>query len=98
MNDTRCAAFFRQPTQTLHRQYEALRAVFLDHQPVRAGADQFGYSYGGLRNLVADFRACCATGRGAPFLPSRRAAARPARPWPRPSPRPRRLPTAGNSP
>ena len=98
MNDTACEAFFRQPAQTLHRQYEALRAVFLGHQPVRAVADQFGYSYGGLRNLVADFRARCMAGQRTPFLPRRRAADRPARPRPRPSPPSRRSLTAATSP
>lgn len=98
MNDTVCEAFFRQPAQVFHRQYEALRAVFLGHQPVRTVADQFGYTYGGLRNLVADFRARCAAGQRPPFLPNHRAADRPAQARPWPSPRRRRSPIAGSSP
>jgi hypothetical protein len=96
--DDACLNFFLQPAQTLHRQYEALRAVFVAHQPLPQVARQFGYQYGSLRNLVADFRAQCRAGQAPPFLPPRaaggRAAASPAgRPRDRKS-RPR--PTAAN--
>ena len=30
MKDTFCRRFFLEPKQTLHRRYEALRAVFVD--------------------------------------------------------------------
>jgi hypothetical protein len=33
MKDTFGRRFFLEPTQTLHRRYEALRAVFVDQQP-----------------------------------------------------------------
>ncbi len=71
MDDTLCHSFFRQPTQPLHRRYEALRAFFVDHQPLPEVARQYGYQYGSLRNLVADFRAQCRSGRLPPFLSTR---------------------------
>jgi hypothetical protein len=73
MDDTACQHFFLQPTQTLHRQYEALRAVFVVHQPLPEVARQFGYCYGSLRNLVTDFRAQCRAGQAPPFSPRRAA-------------------------
>jgi hypothetical protein len=67
MDDSCCHKFFAHPTPTLHRRYEALRAVFLDHRPLTEIARQFGYRYGTFRNLVAQFRAQCRTGRIPPF-------------------------------
>jgi hypothetical protein len=99
MDDTTCRDFFLHPTQILHRQYEAVRAVFLEHRPLPQVAQQFGYGYGSLRNLVADFRTRCHAGQAPPFSPNRPAVdptarARSARPLSR-----RRLPppTAANS-
>ena len=63
--------FFAHPTQTLHRRYEALRAVFLDQRPLTEVAQQFGDRYGSLRNLVAQFRAQCRAGQIPPFSPPR---------------------------
>jgi hypothetical protein len=71
MNDSLCQDFFRLPTQTLHRRYEALRAFFLERRPLPEIAETFGYSYGTLRNLVADFRAQCRAGQAPPFSPPR---------------------------
>jgi hypothetical protein len=69
MNDTFCENFFRQPTQPLHRRYEVLRAAFVEHRPLQEVAQQYGYRYGSLRNLVARFRAQCRSGQGPPFSP-----------------------------
>jgi hypothetical protein len=85
MDDISCQDFFLHPTQVLHRQYEAVRAVFVEHRPLPQVAQQFGYCYGSLRNLVADFRARCRAGQAPPFSPNRPAVARP------PSAQPRRL-------
>jgi hypothetical protein len=71
MDDTRCQDFFRQPTQTLHRRYEALRAFFLERRPLPEIAAAFGYRYGTLRNLVTDFRAQCRAADTPPFSPIR---------------------------
>lgn len=77
MDDITCQDFFLRPTQVLHRQYEAVRAVFVEHRPLPEVAQHFGYSYGGLRNLVADFRARCRTGQAPPFSLNRAAVVHP---------------------
>jgi transposase len=56
MDDIRCREFFAQPTQPYHRQYEALRAVFLEGHSQKEVADRFGYTYDSLRQLVREFR------------------------------------------
>jgi hypothetical protein len=89
MDDAACQNFFLQPAQTLHRQYEALRAVFVAHQPLLQVARQFGYRYGSLRNLVTDFRAQCQAGQAPPFSP-RRAAGGPVAAGPTTRPRGRK--------
>jgi hypothetical protein len=58
MDDTACLQFFTKPTQTYHRQYEALRAIFVDHRSQKEVAEQFGYQYLALRQLVHEFRQC----------------------------------------
>jgi len=75
MDDTACQDFFLHPTQILQRQYEAVRAVFIERRPLPHVAQQYGYSYGSLRNLVADFRARCRAGLAPPFSPNRFGAA-----------------------
>ena len=77
MKDTFYRRFFLEPTQTLHRRYEALRAVFVDQQPQLDVAKRFGYTYATLRHLVSDFRAQCRTGQVPPFSFPRRMGALP---------------------
>ena len=48
--------FFLGPEKTLHRQYEALRACFVDGIASREVAQRFGYSPGFLRVLCHRFR------------------------------------------
>jgi hypothetical protein len=67
MDDRRCRDFFLHPTQSLHRRFAALRAVFVDHRPVQEVADEFGYSYGTCRNFVVEFRRQCQDGHLPPF-------------------------------
>jgi hypothetical protein len=57
MPDSLYHRFFFEPPQSLHRRYEALRAVFVDHQPPVEVAKRFGYTYNTLRRLVSDCRA-----------------------------------------
>jgi hypothetical protein len=71
VDDTDYLRFFLEPTQTFHRQYEALRAAFVEHRPLGDIAQQFGYSYDALRSLIRDFRARCRTGQASPFSPPR---------------------------
>jgi hypothetical protein len=56
MDDMRCREFFAQPTHPYQRQYEALRAIFLEGRSQKEVADQFGYTYDSLRQLVHAFR------------------------------------------
>src|SRR4030066_780093 len=53
---TNMARFFVEPSNTAHRQYEALRAYFVDDPPSVEVACRFGYSPGSFRVLVHQFR------------------------------------------
>jgi hypothetical protein len=48
--------FFLQPANASHRQYEALRAYFVDKLPSAEAAERFGYSPGSFRVLCHEFR------------------------------------------
>jgi hypothetical protein len=50
------AQFFAAPEKPLHRQYEALRAFFLEGQPSHEVARRFGYTPGSFRVLCHEFR------------------------------------------
>lgn len=47
---------FLKPSNPTHRQYEALRAFFVDQLPAQEAATRFGYSYGSFRVLCHEFR------------------------------------------
>ena len=53
---TECRRFFAEPATARQRQYEALRAFFLDGLTSKEVARQFGYSHGAFRVLCHDFR------------------------------------------
>lgn len=48
--------YFLRPRCPGQRQYEALRAVFVEGLSQKDAAARFGYSYGALRQLVLEFR------------------------------------------
>jgi hypothetical protein len=50
------AQVFLSPQNTTHRQYEALRAYFVDRQPGPEVARAFGYTVGSLHQLIHQFR------------------------------------------
>jgi Transposase DDE domain len=50
------AQFFLEPKNTAHRQYEALRAYFVDRIPGPEVARRFNYTQGSLHQLVHQFR------------------------------------------
>ena len=50
------AEFFLAPEHPLHRQYEALRAYFVEERPSKEAAQRFGYSPGAFRVLCHQFR------------------------------------------
>jgi hypothetical protein len=50
------AQAFLVPQNSTHRQYEALRAYFVEHLPGAQAASRFGYTLGSFRQLVHQFR------------------------------------------
>lgn len=48
--------FFLRPELVLHKQYEALRAFFVDGMPAEMVADNFGYTTNAVYSLVRDFK------------------------------------------
>jgi hypothetical protein len=50
------ARHFLEPSNSNHRQYEALRAFFVDGVPSAQAAQRFGYTPGSFRVLVHEFR------------------------------------------
>jgi len=82
MDDTHCRRFFMDAdTATYHRQYEALRAIFVDGLRQSEVADQFGYTHGSMRQLVHQFRAAIRSGSHPPFFRNQGSAGR-RRPMP----------------
>src|SRR5437016_11753271 len=53
---TECRRFFEQPATPRQRQYEALRAYFIEGVASAEAARRFGYSPGAFRVLCHDFR------------------------------------------
>ena len=53
---TELARVFLEPKNATHRQYEALRAFFVDEAPGKEAAERFGYTQGSFRVLVHQFR------------------------------------------
>jgi DNA-directed RNA polymerase specialized sigma24 family protein len=69
MDDTFCRDFFAQPTNPYHRQYEALRAVFVEGHAPKDVAARFGFAHRSLRQLVYEFRQHCRhSAEGSPFF------------------------------
>jgi hypothetical protein len=56
LTDSQAAAFFLSPEPSLQRQYEALRAFFVEEFPSAEAAQRFRYSPGAFRVLVHQFR------------------------------------------
>jgi len=70
MDDTPCRQFFLQPTQSLHRRYEVLRAFFVEGRTQADIATHFGLSAQTVQSLVRDFRAQLRAGSAPPFFGS----------------------------
>src|SRR5260370_4462839 len=56
LSDTQATQFFSAPDTIRQRQYEALRAYFLDNRSAADVAACFGYSTSALRSLCHQFR------------------------------------------
>jgi hypothetical protein len=68
MDGSRTSRFFLEPKQTFQRRYEALRAIFVEGQPLDQVAVRFGYKSSALRSMVSRFRADCRRGVTTPFF------------------------------
>jgi hypothetical protein len=79
MEACRDSEFFLEPQQTFHRQYEALRAVFVEGRPLEPVARRFGYKVSTLQSMISRFRADRRRGGTPPFF-ARTAADGPAGP------------------
>jgi len=53
---TKIAKHFVEPTNSTHRQYEALRAYFVEEKPSDEVAASFGYTPGSFRVLCCEFK------------------------------------------
>jgi hypothetical protein len=67
MEEQHCRQYFLAPQQTSHRRYEALRAVFLNGEPLAVVAQRFGYKVSALKSMACRFRAECQRGGAPPF-------------------------------
>ena len=72
---TKCRRFFTEPATARQRQYEALRAFFVERLPSAEAARRFGYSPGAFRVLCHAFRRARPAGilRHRPHRPARAA-------------------------
>lgn len=68
MDDERCRQFFLEPTETAHRKYEALRALFVEERQLPEIAQQFGYQESSLRSMISRFRTQMQSNDLHPFL------------------------------
>lgn len=77
MDGSHIKGFFLKPRQTFQRQYEALRALFVDDEPLERVAERFGYKPSTLRSMASRLRADWRRGDTTPFF-SRTAAGGPS--------------------
>jgi hypothetical protein len=68
MEASHTSRFFLEPKPTFQRQYEALRAIFVDGEPIDQVADRFGYKSSALRVMASRFRGDCRRGATPPFF------------------------------
>jgi hypothetical protein len=68
MDGSHISQFFLEPKQTFQRQYEALRAVFVDGQPLDQVAQRFGYKRSALKSMACRLRSDYRCGVSPPFF------------------------------
>src|SRR5947209_17548390 len=68
MDGSHTRRYFLEPQQTFQRQYEALRAIFVDDQPLDQVAERFGYKPSALKSMASRLRADCRRGVTTPFF------------------------------
>ena len=69
-------SFFNIPQNSVHRQYEALRAYFIDKFSAKNAAERFGYTVNSFYSLVRDFKNNLADDNPAQFFFASRKAGR----------------------
>jgi hypothetical protein len=85
MDAARYRQFFLDANSaTYHRQYEALRAIFVDGLAQKDAADKYGYTHGSMRQLVHQFRTVLRSEAPSPFFRSQKSE---GRRMPMPAPR-----------
>ena len=57
MNDSKPGKFFSHPQLPTHRQYESLRAFYVEGVPGQEVARRFNYSYAAFNSLKQRFKA-----------------------------------------
>jgi hypothetical protein len=68
MDGSHTKRFFLEPQQTFQRQYEALRALFVDDEPLERVAERFDYTPSTLRSMASRLRADYRRGVATPFF------------------------------
>jgi len=69
VDDSHCRRFFLDASSTTyHRQYEALRSVFVEGLPQNEVAAAYGFAHGSLRQLVHEFRTAIRSSSPPPFF------------------------------
>ena len=68
MDGSHTSRFFLEPQPTFQRQYEALRAIFVEAEPIDRVALRFGYKLSALKSMASRFRADCRRGVTTPFF------------------------------
>lgn len=68
MDGSHARRFFLEPEQTFQRRYEALRALFVDDEPLELVAERFGYKPSALRSMASRLRADRRRGVATPFF------------------------------
>jgi hypothetical protein len=68
MDGSHTRRFFLEPQQTFQRQYEALRALFVDDEPLERVAERFDYKPSTLRSMASRLRADDRRGVATPFF------------------------------
>jgi hypothetical protein len=68
MDGSHTRRFFLEPQQTFQRQYEALRAIFIDSEPLERVAQRFDYKPSTLRTMASRLRADCRRGVATPLF------------------------------
>jgi hypothetical protein len=68
MDGSHTRRFFLEPQQTFQRQYEALRAIFVDEEPLERVAERFDYKPSTLKSMASRLRADSRPGVANPFF------------------------------